>query len=397
MRSIAAHAGLREGLSDGPCNSIRTKMIQTVIERNMAAQWEIPPDFLERTHFDRVVAAIDMTSTPGYPYIRSATTNRQYFNADDPVKFRETCDAIYETVCAKIDGRMGADHIRLFIKGEPLPQHKVEEGRLRLISSVSVVDQIVDAMLHGACNEALKEKHAYVTPKVGWSPYGGGWKIIPKEGWMALDKKAWDWSVKPWILEAELEIRIGLCTNINEKWLTLARKRYEQLFVEPIFVTSGGLLLQQIEGGIIKSGMVCTITTNCFGQDITHVTTCYTNGLLADWLYSMGDDTLQPPLEEPERTEYLETLSQYCHIKPGVGTNEFAGFRYGRGIEPLYRPRHAYQLLHFDDRYKEQLAASYTLLYHRSSCRNWMEKFFTELGISFPARNIRDIIWDSEE
>lgn len=369
---------MHEGLADGPDKATEMMILKIAAERSKAATWSIPDDFLQRTHFDRAVDNLDWTSSPGYPYMKQGTTNRIFFKYEDPEGFIQMKNYVWEIVRGKIEGRFDADPTRLFIKGEPTLSEKVETGRMRLISAISVADQLIDYMLHSECNAKMVENHPAIPAKVGWSPYRGGWRQIPKQTWKSIDKRAWDWSAKLWYLDLDLKLRMKLCTNMNDEWIKLAKRRFDQLFINCTFITSGGFLLKQKTPGKIKSGMFNTITTNCNCQEFAHIRVCLEMEIDPSWLYSMGDDTIQPLVERWD--EYLQRLSKYAHIKE-VNENEFAGMRFtGDQIEPMYTGKHAYVLLHMNDADGQSIASSYVLFYHRSTFRNWMENYFTELG-----------------
>lgn len=356
-------------------------------------RWKIPDDFMQRTHYERVVCErLDWTSSPGYPYMRRAPTNSDLFEVVDGVPSESALEFMWNVVQQQLADRT-ADPIRLFVKPEPHKLKKLEQGRYRLISSVSVVDQIIDHMLFATMNSAMVENHVFIPPKVGWAPVRGGWRLIPGQKWMALDKSAWDWTVQPWFCEMTLELRSRLCVNLTDEWLDLATWRYKQLFVSPMLITSGGYLLRQRNPGVMKSGCVNTITDNSIMQVLLHLRVCLEIDEDPGPLYTMGDDTLQKPVSDV--TAYIDQTSMYSLVKEVTMANEFAGNRFiGNRVEPLYKGKHAYTLLHLNPEILGSLAQSYTLLYHRSSYRDLMEKVFLQMGQEIPSRRYRDAIFD---
>lgn len=374
--------------------------MEVILEHYEPASWTIPEDFMTRSHFDRVVMTrLDWTSSPGYPYIFMATNNRQFFGFDgfavDPVR----ADVVWHLVLDHIENEC-ADPIRIFIKGEPVKKSKLLKGRARLISSVSVVDQIIDHMLFDAMNDALLDNYLSIPSKVGWSPHGGGWKTIPGEIWLAADKSSWDWTVMPWLLSGCLEIRARLCRTSGEKfekWVSLASMRYRLLFDGPLMVNSHGLIFKQKHPGVIKSGCVNTIADNSLMQFYLHVRVSQLLRLDVGSIFIMGDDTLQR-LHPADVKAYIGLLEQFCIVKEYSYTNDFAGFRFrGRRVEPLYRGKHAYQLLHLNDDFLDEMSSSYQLLYHRSSCREWIRAFFSHLGAKLLDSDYLDAIFDGED
>lgn len=339
--------------------------------------------------------SLDWQSSPGYPYLRGGTTNEVFFCQKDPAKFEERVQYVWQIVKDKLNGVCEADPIRLFIKPEPLKQKKIENKRYRLISSVSVVDSIIDIMLFGDFNKTLIDNYADVPNKAGWSQFSGGWRFYAQGAQIATDKSGWDWSANLWLFEVELNHRIQMCVNMNQKWKDLAAIRYKQLFVRPLFINSGGYTFYQKYPGVMKSGCQNTISTNSTMQVILHVAACIELDIPVTGIDTMGDDVIQEKTQRWE--EYLDIIGRYCILKQVIPKREFAGMRFlGNRVEPLYRGKHSYMLLHMDDKYKHDLATSYTLLYHRSAYRGWMEKFFTSLGCEYLDAEYRDIIYDGD-
>lgn len=363
-------------------------------------RWDVPKDFLSREHFERTLGKLDLTSSPGFPYMRRAPTNRVFFGYSDNVGFKpEMVDYMWALVSDRLDKLGEADAIRLFVKQEPHKLAKIENGRYRLISSVSVADQIIDHMLFDSMNSLMVDHWDDNPIKVGWSPLKGGWKMMPRSKWLAIDKSSWDWTVQMWLCELALQVRVLLCNTkgpLFDRWLEIAVYRYKQLYQNPLFITSGGVLLRQMRPGVQKSGCVNTIADNSLMQWILHARVCLELNLPITDIYAMGDDTLQEPF--PEQQQYLERMGQYCILKEAELTTEFAGFRFrGPIIEPMYKGKHAFNLLHVDDGVLDQVAVSYSLLYHRSNYREWMRRFFISIGCEIFPHMVYDIIYDGME
>lgn len=357
-------------------------------------RWTIPEDFLTRPHFERVVKRLDWTSSPGYPYLLQATSNGDFFKVSAVGEPREDrMDIIWNIVQSKLRGD-DADPIRLFVKPEPHTQRKLEEERYRLISSVSVIDQIVDHMLFDEMNDMMIQNWFRIPNKAGWSVFGGGWRHLPYEDWMAMDASSWDWTVRPWLLEMCLSLRVLCCQNMQERWFRLAERRYIQLFTNPVFVTSGGLMLRQLTPGVMKSGCVNTISDNSMMQVILHVRVSMELGIPVYPLFVMGDDRLQ---QIPQRTqEYIDLTNQYCIVKSCTVRNEFAGFRFFRGgrVEPVHCGKHAFSLRHVVPTVLPQLANSYMLNYHRSQHAGFFQGLFSRLGMTLYSDAFRDLVYD---
>lgn len=176
MCSLKYHVHLRRGLrSDGPTETERQRILVQSFYAYKEAAWEIPSDFLTYEHYARVVRSLDWNSSPGYPYMMRSPNNRTLFGVNDAGEPAESeLRYYYEIVKRRIEEKSIADPIRLFIKPEPHKEKKLVEGRYRLISSVSVVDQIIDHMLFGEMNQKMIQKWHSIPNKAGWSPVNGG-------------------------------------------------------------------------------------------------------------------------------------------------------------------------------------------------------------------------------
>jgi len=359
-----------------------TKLVSTALT-------VLPDDFMTFSHYSRVVDNLDMNSSPGFPYLYEYTTNRELFGAVEGVVDEERKQAVWRLVLQRLETR-DSDPIRLFIKPEPHKKKKIQEGRLRLISSVSVIDQILDQMIFGEQNQNFLKTYHYTPVKVGWSWILGGWREVPRSGMLACDKSSWDWTVSPWLLDLEFRVRTNLIVSRSKDyWIELARWRYKCLFVKNEFVTSGGLVFRVKKPGLMKSGCVNTIVSNSLMQVILHVRISTELGQKTHNIWAMGDDTLQADM--PWSEGYIMRLRRYCILKESEKVSEFAGFRWnGSYIEPCYRGKHAYNILHVKPRDFDVFALSYNLLY-------WRSDFLPEIQRLFPVPDIGfSRIWDGE-
>lgn len=391
MISLAYHSELRDGLVKDPGLNKMEYAIQTVVMRMQAAEWRSDIDPVSRENFDYVVKLIDMTSSPGYPYLLRANTNAIFFNYKEGVFDEARLDHIWSLVQAQIRSRR-SDPIRLFIKPEPHSVKKLESGRYRLISSVSIIDQIIDAMLFGEMNRKVVQNWLFLPTRVGWSFLNGGWKFISMmTPQMAIDKSSWDWTACGWLFEAALEVRKRLCRNLQTSgaWEELATWRYTQLFHKPVFITSGGLLLKQKEPGVMKSGCYNTLVDNSIMQLLLHALVTSELEIPFGNIITMGDDTLQDDIPEPKRTDYLDRLSRYCIVKTCQTKFEFCGMQFFMGgrLEPMYRGKHAYKMLYMSEDIVHDMATSYSLMYHKSRFGRLIKDFFIRCGCRVPNDN----------
>lgn len=390
LESLAWHTKQGDGLrEDMPEKGLLVKMVSGIVEALAPAKTVLPKDFLEFSHYRRVVCSnINWNSSPGFPYYYTCANNGQYFGVVNGIPDETRLLEVWPLVQARLRDR-DCDPIRLFVKQEAHKMKKIEQKRWRLISSVSIIDQIIDQLLFADQNQAIVDTWFQTPLKVGWTPFLGGWRLVPKTNVVALDKTSWDWTVKLWMCEIDLMIRSALISGENKGlWQELAEYRYRALFIKPLFVTSGGLVIRSKIDGIMKSGCVNTITSNSIMQLILHYRVSYEMGQTPGRIWTLGDDTLQEL--QPNMKFYCSLLNQYCIVKQMVLKPEFAGFDFSNTIEPLYKGKHAYNLLHMDQQFYDDISRSYQLMYWKSKDKGRFNQLFGDVPLDFP------LIWNGE-
>lgn len=369
-------------------------IVDSVVEMLQHLSWRIPDDFLLESHFNREMAYVNMNSSPGYPYCLHHTSNGQLLKAHEGNLDPERVHYIYDITRRKIDGDIEVDPIRLFIKPEAISQAKFDKGAYRLISSISLPDRMIDSMLHSVFNKRVVATWPISPIRIGWSPLCGGWKLMNRVPQHAADRSAWDWTVRAWMLELALEVRVRLCENMNPVWLELAQRRYRQLYGNALFVTSGGTYLRQKESGAQKSGNFNTGTDNSIIQLLLHHLVCLELDLAPGVLIACGDDTLQTP----QPRHYYERLAKYCILKPVEEKTEFCGFDFpGNGVvNPSHFTKHMFNIMHMEEKVAAQTAQSYSINYFRSDRKEFVDGLFR--FNSLPGLNPTHIshIWDGD-
>ncbi|APG75777.1 hypothetical protein 2 [Hubei sobemo-like virus 35] len=388
IHSLRWHLPLRDRVEQTPPQDKEAILGETTKYVTDAMAF-IPEDFMQYSHYVRVVKELEWDSSPGFPYMYEYPNNRAFFRVKDGLPDPERVDACWAMVQERLKNR-DSDPIRLFIKPEPHTKKKIEEKRFRLISSVSVVDQILDQMIFGFQNQAFLDNHHHTPVRVGWGWMKGGWNSVPKSGMVACDKTGWDWTVSAWLVDLELELRSRLIFGTEKSlWEDLARFRYHELFIKNEFMTSGGLVFRVRQPGLMKSGCVNTIVSNSLMQLLLHVRVSIELGEQIHNIWAMGDDTIQDFM--PFLPEYAELLGRYCILKQVSGDSEFAGFRWdGDYIEPLYPEKHAFQILHVKEKDKKVFSLSYNLLYWKSRFLPYIQRLMPVPDIGFTR------IWDGE-
>lgn len=115
---------------------------------------------MTESHFRRVAYEIEWT---GYPYCLQHPTNRAFLQVKDGIPSDSALNFLWTLVRIRLSER-DSDLIRLFIKPEPHKLSKLES------QSISVVDQIIDQMIFGSCNDRMIDNCQDIPSKAGWTP-----------------------------------------------------------------------------------------------------------------------------------------------------------------------------------------------------------------------------------
>lgn len=263
------------------------------------------------------------------------------------------------------------DPIKVFVKQEPHKSSKLAEGRVRIISAVSVVDTMIDRILYGDLIETLPERRSPC--KVGWAPVRGGHRSLtahfPGRA-LSTDKTAFDWTVQPWLVDfwrkslSDFAFE-SLGSISHSDWEKLHQFRFSKLFgPECLFRFKDGVEEYQGVWGIMKSGCYLTIALNSYSQVLAHLLAKYRLGQASDQLnlWAMGDDTLQ----DNETEDYFRELTGCGLIvkEHNFGVPSFAGYRVvPGGMVPEYQKKHTWIILHTPMSNLPELLHGYQVLY----------------------------------
>nr|QXV86579.1 polyprotein 2ab [Solemoviridae sp.] len=263
---------------------------------------------------------VNPKASPGVPLSILGQSNAEVLNRHGDLVYLAVAERLIALSEADLEAdpsprdliRLGlCDPIRLFVKNEPHPIKKIEEGRFRLISSVSLVDQLVERLLFGPQNEAEIAQWQSVPSKPGmglsqkWQQ-SALWRDLENKHRVApaaeADISGFDWSVQKWELEADVCIRIER-GKFPERMKKAALNRFK-CFANAVFQLSNGELIEQGLPGLMKSGSYCTSSTNsrirCLMAEI----------IKAPWCIAMGDDSVEGFVENAR--EKYDSLGHTC-------------------------------------------------------------------------------------
>lgn len=298
--------------------------MHSVLEELYAsAHWTMPEGWDSTDRILEKVRALRKQSSPGYPLCLAATTNERLLDI-----FGE--DAVVGWVQTRMDELAQPDSSptpsRIFVKREPHKAKKRDTGAWRLIWSMDVVDQVIDHLLWDPSLDVEIEQHSALPSKPGFSWVYGGAEVLYRTtlqrfgggDCVELDKSSWDWTFQAWMHEADLEWRLRRHRGpADDAWVSMFRTRVRHHAQAPA-VFSDGTLLEQIQPGLMRSGLVNTLSTNSVAQVMLKLLFVYRQGQrqFDQSLYgiiSQGDDTLEKVPAE-ERAAYREFLLGQGHL-----------------------------------------------------------------------------------
>jgi hypothetical protein len=269
-----------------------------------------------RTDIDRVLKSVKGDSSPGVPYSALGGTNAEVLQHYR--EFIRDCvvDRIQRLMSIDAEGlssrelvQLGlCDPVRLFVKNEPHKEAKTKAGRFRLIMSVSLVDQLVERLICSRQNRAeiMRWESIPSKPGIGLDDQSVATictqvaPVLESGKLMETDISGFDWSVQEWELRLDMEARVKLCSA--GPILTKVMMNRVYCTAHSVFTLSDGSLIEQLDGGIQKSGSYNTSSTN----SRIRVMLAYMAG--SPWCIAMGDDSLEAYVPGS-----LEVYSQLGH------------------------------------------------------------------------------------
>ncbi|AYN77812.2 P1-P2 fusion protein [Pumpkin polerovirus] len=307
-----------------PCQSERERVIAELTERYSSVKscapacarqeelsWE---GFLE--DIKSAIPFLSLDAGVGVPYIAYGKTTLAQWVHDESLlplvarlafdRLKKMSEVSFEALSPEELVQAGlCDPIRVFVKGEPHKQSKLDEGRYRLIMSVSMVDQLVARVLFQNQNKTEIALWRAIPSKPGLglstdeqiTDFARNLSQYVKESrgdiierWhecvVPTDCSGFDWSVSSWMLEDDMVVRNNLTLNNTELTKRL-RAAWLKCIANSVLCLSDGTLLAQEFPGVQKSGSYNTSSSN---SRIRVMASIYAG---ASWCIAMGDDALE--------------------------------------------------------------------------------------------------------
>jgi len=287
---------------------------------------------------------VQAKSSPGFPYIKYGKTNAHILASETYkgiiysavaqrvrriLTYSKTHD--FDTMKPEEFVELGlVDPIKIFIKSEPHKLSKLQEGKLRIISNVSLVDQLIERMLCSNQNQLEISEWRNCPSKPGMGLHDEGMQEL-YHGFLArqsqeriaeTDVSAWDWSVPGWLLQLEGDLRQQLYGAPQHCALTVLLKFRASVIARKVFITSDGDLFSQIKPGIQASGSYLTSSSN----SRMRVSLGYLIG--ADWVEAMGDDDVESEVPNARQLYSELGFSVKDYKRCPTGIFEFCSTRF---------------------------------------------------------------------
>ncbi|APG75724.1 hypothetical protein 2 [Wuhan insect virus 34] len=383
-----------------PDNETISWILYVMEKEYTEAAWRLPGSWWSWEAFVEAVRHLEMTSSPGIPYMKEAPTIGDWLRWDgvqcDDFQLRRLWHEVQQVFDE--DFRL---KLRVFIKQEPHKKSKAEDGRWRLILASPLNVQVAWHMLFSYMNDIEIDKAYYLPSQQGLNLSGGMWKLYLNQ-WKTsrqtcgMDKTAWDWTAPWWVFLVDLEFRRRMCRRGDVgSWLRKAKVLYHQMFEQPILVLSDGSEFEQLYPGIMKSGCVNTISTNSHAQCFVHLAVCRKNNLPYYPLPKcVGDDTLST--EEQIPANIMDLYAEFgVRIKSVTDTLEFVGREFRDcGPIPMYVGKHVAKAHYVSEEnlvsYLDSMAREYC---HSESYYRVWEALAERLGIDLPLSRESYLYW----
>ncbi len=290
---------------------------------------------------EKIFEQLNPLASPGFPLLKLGPTKRAVLENHklfvlDLVLARLAAylsEDVSDDPLVNVERNL-VDPVAVFVKMEPHKKEKLQ-GRERLIASVSMIDEIVARLLFSKQNSKEIDNWEDVPSKPGMGLHDEGLAMLSEEirdmaAWGPIadsDVSGWDWNVKWWQLEADIDRRARLLVGTGEEVALFRRLglAHHRLLARSLYVLSNGKVYAQLFWGVMKSGSYVTSSTNSFMR--SHLAVYV--GSDPDLVIAMGDDCVEGWVQGAEQ-EYKRLgfrIKQYHRVTPEEGA-EFCSYRF---------------------------------------------------------------------
>lgn len=329
-----------------------------VVVRRLAGVLPHVPFNEERIREKAVAALENVTAkaSPGYPYMSIAPSNRELREIVGDSYLVDLAVERYNRIKAVSAAELRTwsavrrvaeflrDPVRNFGKNEVHNRKKQETGKLRLINSISLIDQLVERMLNSGLNSAEIKNWADIPVCPGMGLNDAGLSTIQEKALKFSrpagdDVGGWDFCVEQWMMDDDARVRS------LQSGKELGESMWEKLAILTgltLLVYSDGEIQEQdpTRPGSWETGKYITSSGNSKMRAIAHDHAIPEKPL---GVMAMGDDCIE---DTPDGMTEDELIGRYARfgirikeveIYSLTGSLEFCAYRFDLkgGVEPV--------------------------------------------------------------
>ena len=248
---------------------------------------------------ERAIRQLKLDSSPGYPMNKHYALNSQVLENEYSVVVNVAAERLYammhEDFSTLTDRQLLErglrDPVRPFNKNEPHPERKWTLERYRLISGLSLIDQICERVLLSDFTFATKRRYPHLPTLIGIGFTDEmnteiyelvlGTPGSKKSG----DVSGWDSCVNPQMTIGFTRVVISKCLNATKQW-ELALHNWSNVTSRALYVLPSGKLIRPVNPGQVLSG---SYVTTCWNS-VMRATVAYK---FSDEVFDAGDDAIE--------------------------------------------------------------------------------------------------------
>lgn len=281
-----------------------------------------------------ILESLNRKATPGYP-IRSYLANNGQVLEDPMIRDHVVklaawrLDQLATIDPAQLDAALSrdplfavrsglADVTSVILKNEPHPARKVKTQRWRFVNAESLPDQIVEKQCFTGQDSAEIATWNTVPSKPGMGLTDDDARKLAqfakRRGFNYLsDAHGWDNTVPAQLMDADIEMRIRLCTDPDPAWVRAIRN-INTLSKRRVLMLSDGTLFVRVTPGGMASGRKVTSSSNSRMRALVGAVAGVRFGYTANGMY-MGDDAFEFVPESVSPTDVETHLSETTGVK----------------------------------------------------------------------------------
>jgi len=295
------------------------------------------------------------TSHPGYPWCKFGLDNGTVLSDYGTLLWDEVAkrfnnylaygETIFKMTPEELIQHGICDPVKVFIKKEPHSDRKITTGQLRIISSVSLLDQICERLTSSLQNKAEIEQWTSCPSAPGMGLNDEGLRIIfnvakgmtVNGGTLCeTDVSGWDWSMQEWELDMDADLRGALMGQEVNSLMHFFLRVQAYCTSHSAYVTPDGQIYAQTIPGGQNSGRYNTSSTNSRGRVIASLACRWLNNddalTLREYelkypnlgIKAMGDDSFEIYFEGlAESMSLLGHTVKMCVQRPNLEGLEF--------------------------------------------------------------------------